>query len=121
MDRAANEIEAFLILKEHDGMVQYLAEYAHVEPKHALTNTHFQPQASGGSVSTANILLEYGERDLEEYFEQCLPPILQVEIEDFWKDLFNVADAVRRIHDFEKVKAGVSQEYYGYPDNAPTR
>jgi hypothetical protein len=45
-----------------------------------------------------NILLEYGELDLSEYFADNVPPYLQSEIESFWERLFAVANAVRSIH-----------------------
>lgn len=49
-----------------------------------------------------NILLEYGEDDLNEYFFVHSPPTLGREILDFWEKLFQIADALRRVHNLEK-------------------
>ncbi|RWA06079.1 hypothetical protein EKO27_g9026 [Xylaria grammica] len=51
-----------------------------------------------------NILLEYGEDDLNEYFVVHNPPIIDREILDFWENLFQIADALQRIHNLEKKK-----------------
>ena len=63
---------------------------------------------------TYNILLEYGEADLDEYFSTTPPPALASEIIAFWEDLFKVAEAVRDLHSFEFPRAGVEREYHGY-------
>ncbi|KAI1169526.1 hypothetical protein F4777DRAFT_584828 [Nemania sp. FL0916] len=49
-----------------------------------------------------NILLEYGEDDLNEYFIVHSPPTLSSEILDFWEKLFQIADALQRVHNLEK-------------------
>lgn len=49
-----------------------------------------------------NILLEYGEDDLNEYFIVHSPPTLGREILDFWEKLFQIADALQRVHNLEK-------------------
>lgn len=49
-----------------------------------------------------NILLEYREHDLNEYFFVQSPPTLGREILDFWEKLFQIADALRRVHNLEK-------------------
>ncbi|KAI0418430.1 hypothetical protein F5X98DRAFT_386292 [Xylaria grammica] len=51
-----------------------------------------------------NILLEYGEDDLNEYFVVHNPPIVDREILDFWENLFQIADALQRIHNLERKK-----------------
>ena len=44
---------------------------------------------------TYNILLEYGEFDLNEYFLERLQPVFLVDIMHFWNDLFNIAKPSR--------------------------
>ncbi|KAI1148032.1 kinase-like domain-containing protein [Nemania diffusa] len=48
-----------------------------------------------------NILLEYGEDDLNEYFIVHSPPTLGSEILDFWGNLFQIAEALRKVHNLE--------------------
>lgn len=63
-----------------------------------------------------NILLEYGQFDLDEYFadKRSYPPIRGAEIRLFWQSLFEIADAIRRIHNLEhKDKNGGTDEYNG--------
>lgn len=63
--------------------------------------------------TTHNIILEYGESDLEEYFADTVPPYLQPEVDAFWRSLFVVADAVRSIHNLKIETDGRVEEYYG--------
>ena len=63
---------------------------------------------------TYNILLEYGEADLDEYFSTTPPPALTSEIIAFWEDLFKLAKALRDLHSFEVPRAGVERNYHGY-------
>ncbi|KAI0544117.1 hypothetical protein F4679DRAFT_566078 [Xylaria curta] len=70
-----------------------------------------------------NILLEYGEDDLNEYFFVHGPPTLGREIIDFWENLFQIVDALQRVHNLEqKRKDGTTDWYTGChadvkPDN----
>ncbi|RYN24089.1 hypothetical protein AA0112_g9043 [Alternaria arborescens] len=74
---------------------------------------------------TYNLLLEWGERDLYEAWEdeKNVPPVRAEEIILFWKSLFEIADAIRHIHNLEvrRVK-GRSLMFNGWhadikPDN----
>jgi len=47
---------------------------------------------------TYNLLLEYGDFDLEEFFRQSIPLATSEEIISFWKSLFKIADALQLIH-----------------------
>jgi hypothetical protein len=60
-----------------------------------------------------NILLEYGELDLDELFAAQLPPVLQREIQEFWIALFDVAKAVDGIHNLKQHSSGTTLEYHG--------
>ena len=59
------------------------------------------------------MLLEYGNMDLGEYFNQKLPPMLPTEIESFWRSIFALANAIKGIHDLEICVAGQKKEYSG--------
>jgi serine/threonine protein kinase len=107
-----NERTAFQVLDQHGGLIRYLSEYSHrpincARPKEALT------EPKDDSKTTYNIVLEYGEFDLEEYFVERSPPTDTREIREFWISLFAVADALKGIHKFDNDRAGVKQEYYG--------
>jgi hypothetical protein len=108
-------VDAFLSLRGKKGMVQYLGEYGHKEihapskgPQIITPDMHQDVLRT-----TYNILLEYGESDLEEYFADTNPPYLQPEVEAFWKGLFAVADAVQGIHHLKTNTDGRVQEFYG--------
>ena len=80
-------------------MVKYLGHYGHKKVKEAPGPLYDAGEKE--EVTTYNILLEYAEFDLAEYFAQRLPPVLQTEIEAFWKALFEVSDALEYIHNLE--------------------
>jgi len=62
---------------------------------------------------THNILLEYGELDLDEFFFDLSPPIPSKEISLFWENLSVIAHAIAGIHQFEIRRGGVQQVYHG--------
>ncbi|KAL8716475.1 MAG: hypothetical protein Q9225_006202 [Loekoesia sp. 1 TL-2023] len=79
-------------------------------------------QESEDSDWTYNILLEYGELDLDEYFFSKAAPVTPADIVSFWKKMLNIASTVSDIHLFAKARAGVMQAYSGLhgdikPDN----
>lgn len=88
--------------QEGVGMVQYLGHYEHTKDE------------AGGPRTTYNILLEYGEFDLAEYFErpETYPPVLPLEILLFWKDFFKVADAISRVHNLPFTTDGGEKRMY---------
>lgn len=94
-----------MAIRGQEGMVQYLGHFART-----------RLDASGVREITYNILLEFGQFDLEEFFgePQQYPPVLQLEIVQFWESFFKVADAISRVHNL-KVKAedGKTKEYNG--------
>lgn len=62
---------------------------------------------------TYNLLLEFGEKDLEEYCADLtnVPPVRALEIIRFWESLFEVATAVEKIHNL-KIKQGKRTKVY---------
>lgn len=92
-------MEAFRALKDQDGLIAYLGDFQQRDP---VTNK-----------TTYNILLEFGELDLDEYFFERSPPVLTAEIVHFWKDLFEVARAVKDIHIFTRPRGDKPINYYG--------
>lgn len=110
-----NEINAFRGLEKNPGMIKCLLNYTHTELS-SYDHTANNLPDNITSNTTHNILLAYGECDLQEYFERHLPPVLEDELLAFWSDLFLVADAVKSIHNFERKRAGVLQPYLGYVD-----
>jgi hypothetical protein len=86
-------------------MVQYLGHFS-------FDGAPFDPTSR-----THNILLEFGDQDLDEYFadEVSYPPVRTGEIVVFWESLFKVADAIRKIHNLQfNYEDGTSELYHGY-------
>lgn len=65
------------------------------------------------SEATHNLLLEFGDLDLREYYARTSPPSTASGIFAFWKNVFKVLEAVRDLHSFNFDKAGVRGEYQG--------
>jgi hypothetical protein len=86
-------------------MVQYLGEFTH--------EGYNVSSTSDVSSKTHNILLEYGDLDLEEYFFERLPPVVPTEILGFWKNLFEVCDALKGIHNLKYGKGELAEEFHG--------
>lgn len=108
-----NEMDAFIGLKAHEGMVRWLADYEKVDKAVPAPESPGVRAAECKEITTYNILLEFGEMDLGVYFRNNLPPVLPLEIEAFWRSLFAVANAVQGVHDL-KVQDGYQMgEYYG--------
>lgn len=91
---------AFQRLQDHEGMVRYLANYGHKERKSLQDPNSASPQEDAVK-DTYNILLEYCDLDLDEFFIERFPPVLESEVEAFWTALFEVADAVEFIHNLK--------------------
>lgn len=117
------ECDAFWALREHDGMIRYLGDFSHPnDPSCQLkqvdsSNGFDQGESSIGDENragrlnspgdpvgrmTTNILLEWGEADLEDFLAERQPPVFGSEVRIFWKELFGVAEALRRVHNFTK-------------------
>ncbi|KAL9633797.1 MAG: hypothetical protein Q9204_003254 [Flavoplaca sp. TL-2023a] len=120
-----NEIRAFEALRGHKGMVRFLADYTHAEKSSVHTPElllNSETQQEHATRNTYNLLLEFGECDLDEFFAQRNPPVLQDETDQFWKALFEVADALDGLHNLKIDTHGVVRELLGWhadikPDN----
>lgn len=109
------EMNALSGLQDHEGMVRWLADYTLTQiPLERGSQPASSHAAQEPEVTTHNILLEYGQRDLSVYFAEMEPPVRSSDIEAFWKSLFAVADAVKGIHNLKVHEAGVEKEYHGY-------
>ncbi|KIW73675.1 hypothetical protein PV04_01773 [Phialophora macrospora] len=130
------EREAFWALREHDGMIRYLGDFSHPsDPSCQIKEENDSGESIQGDVTvtgsaappgepvgrmTTNILLEWGEADLEEFLAERQPPVLGSEVRLFWKELFGVAEALQKVHNFINKKNG--KEFDGWhadikPDN----
>ncbi|KAH7390460.1 hypothetical protein BKA66DRAFT_568405 [Pyrenochaeta sp. MPI-SDFR-AT-0127] len=86
------------------------------------THRHGEGAQTG---ETYNLLLEFGEQDLYQYWadETNVPPVRAEEIISAWKSLFDIADAIHHIHNLDVRRGkGDPLRYYGWhadikPDN----
>jgi hypothetical protein len=100
-----NERNAFYGLQNHQGMVRYIGDYEHRETEQSSPGGTLLPMPT-----TYNILLEWGDHDLRYLFEHDLPPVLETEVEEFWTELIEVADALEGMHN---LRNGIDEEYHG--------
>ncbi|OBT72265.1 hypothetical protein VF21_07968 [Pseudogymnoascus sp. 05NY08] len=103
-----NEKNASIALRHHAGIVQYFGDYRH-------------PDAVGKTL-TSNVIMEYADYDLDEYFAEFAPPVSENLIKFFWADLFEIAHAVNGIHNLRVDTHGRMREFSGWhanidPDN----
>lgn len=73
---------------------------------------HFmqEKKINGNFEWTYNLLLEYGEQDLDEYFATVPPPATSDDIIAFWRNLFKIGDALKFVH---RVSQTSEISYYG--------
>lgn len=103
-----NEIDAFKMLHREDAIIRYLGAFTHQsEPSTTTEGTVITSNA------TYNIILEFGEADLQDLFTSTSPPYLQEEIEAFWNGLRDVAVAVKSIHLLKRDQHGPIQKFSG--------
>ena len=100
-------------------MISYLGEFQYFQhnPTGRKDSTHSVHSTLGVEVSYEehplgmyNILLEPAVCDLHDYLKQANPPIHPWEIENFWKLMFRLVDAVADLHAF----SWDGKEYHGY-------
>ena len=89
-------------------MVRCIGDYTHEEK---VERRDSEPHDPRQSKVTHNILLEYGEYDLEMIFANMLPPVFPTEVTKFWASLFDVAKALASIHNFKEPSG---QDWHGY-------
>ncbi|KAI9687319.1 MAG: hypothetical protein M1822_002362 [Bathelium mastoideum] len=103
-DTEHGALSSFSVSSQDQSLIQYLGNFQHKEQN---------------SSQTYNILLEYGRLDLDEYFACTAPPTSYEEIRSFWKQLFQVANALHAVH---QPSTDDGLQYYGWhgdvkPDN----
>lgn len=91
------EIDAYRHLKEQQGMVRFLGAFTHRNQNNRAEH---------------NILLEFGDYDLAEYF-QFQPPVLPANVGSFWHNLSHVAAALSSFHNFTRQHKGKKQKMKG--------
>ncbi|KAF2864734.1 hypothetical protein BDV95DRAFT_290159 [Massariosphaeria phaeospora] len=99
----------WLLKDQNIPIVRYLGCYSHGDPTNGVTH---------------NLLLEYGQMDLDEFFADLtnVPPVRAMEIIRFWGSLFKVADAIHKVHHLDIPQGKRSLNYDGWhadikPDN----
>jgi hypothetical protein len=107
-----SEKESFEGLEDHQRMIRYFGEFEY--------DFHYPPPGATASRSstepvegTYNIVLEYGNYDLADYFVEFLPPVTFHEILRFWKNLNEIPQELRDLHNLKREKGGKVREYYG--------
>ena len=95
------EKNAFTGVRDQKGMVRYVGHYSFEEEPGSWTH---------------NILLEFGELDLDEFFahELSSPPVRPFEIISFWESLFKVATALDLVHNLKIIEDGETRYFHGY-------
>jgi hypothetical protein len=100
-------------LKSNDQVpiVQYLGSYTHDYGEGSGPNGHLG--------RTYNLLLEYGELDLDQYWadETNVPPVRAMEIIRYWEKLFEIAVAIRQVHHLDLSQGKTPLKYYGYVES----
>lgn len=65
--------------------------------------------------TTGNILLEYGDLDLDEFLALRYPPVLNAEIINFWENIFGVATTLDNLHNFKYERMdGITTTFDGW-------
>lgn len=108
----SHEKDAFSGLKADDAVpiIRYIGCYTHGHGEGA-------DRKRNHTGTTCNLLLEFGEQDLYEYWQDAstIPPVRTTEIVDAWRSLFEVADAIRHIHDLQLLRdGGDTLKFHGY-------
>ena len=83
-------------------MIQCMGYYAILRG----ATTDASRSSSTSQFREMSILLEYGRFDLMGSFEVRLPPVNSPEIEEFWRSLIEVVDALKGIHDLKTQNGG---------------
>jgi hypothetical protein len=106
------EKDAFSALKSDTNVpiVRYLGSFTH-DYGEGIASDNYPLQ------KTYNLLLEYGELDLYQYWadETNVPPVRVNEIICYWEKLFEIAVAIRKVHHLDVLQGkNAPLRYYGY-------
>jgi hypothetical protein len=106
------EKDAFSALKSDTNVpiVRYLGSFTH-DYGEGIASDDYHLQ------KTYNLLLEYGELDLYQYWadETNVPPVRVNEIICYWEKLFEIAVAIRKVHHLDVLQGkNAPLRYYGY-------
>lgn len=82
------ERRAFKGIRDKQGMLRCLGFYSFTDNEHD-EDEHY------------NILLEYAELNLHEFFKDFHPPQLAKDIYSQWKDFCRIAEAIETLHGFD--------------------
>lgn len=94
-------------MRKNAGMVQYFGEYRYED---SLSTS----EATNSRIGlTYNMILEFGESDLHDYFEEVPPPVLQTEIQGFWENMAGIVYGLDGIHNLEETSHGRVERYHG--------
>lgn len=106
------ERESFHGLREHGGMVQFFGAYS--QENDLITNNATSNILQQRPSATYHLLLEYGERDLIDFFQTELPPVMPDEIQKFWINLFGIATTLKGIHNRTIEHDGIRRHFWGH-------
>jgi hypothetical protein len=95
-----HELKVFTALSERkvnsDSFIRCFGTFEYIKPSGQLT---------------FNLILEYGECDLREYFADVTRPVTKDDIRGFWKSLLGITDGLHKLHEIGGVHGDIK------PDN----
>jgi hypothetical protein len=98
--------------ESHEGFVRPLSAFKKRATQPSAT-THTGNEAK----DSYNILFEYCEMDLSDYFVSKNPPVTSRDVELFWTNISRIVNAVQQLHGWHQrrdSKAETSEEHVGY-------
>lgn len=104
-----------------DCVVRYLSTFTSFEQRLLQSSTPdkgTQPQWT----LTYNILFEYGQANLRQFFHSITPPASYSAIRSFWEQIIRISKAIERLHlgySNSKSTSGQPEEYFGYESPWP--
>jgi hypothetical protein len=96
-------------------MVRYLGDYGlrQAVPVTSPSDSLARGPKKDVFKNTYNILLEYGDLDLDDFFYERLPPVLDEEVAGFWTAMLDIAKAVDGIHNLKADRGELVDKYRG--------
>ncbi len=98
--------------KSHEGFILPLSAF-----KNRATQLSATANTGNQAKYSYNILFEYCEMDLRDYFVSKNPPVTSRDIELFWTNISRIVDAAWQLHAWPQrrdSKAETSEEHVGY-------